>query len=221
MTVIVKALRGCTEEKVYEASGDSLPGAFIDGTRGDASSVDLVVGSSDYHVSISLKYLDSLVLVRRQGNYLSVAVRMPEIVVEDWSPADSAQLCLGGCRAQELISTPEYLAQPDRTYRKWRFAPPKLKRSETERLCRQAGLVDFYLDACVLDVLVSGDLAFRDAARDALGDARRLFPQHKLLESNRTDLSIYDELRVEISGKAGLRPTLVLLAPALLCLRIL
>ncbi len=219
VTVIVKALSGCTGQKVYEATSQGLPGAFNDGTKGHPF-LDLSVRSADFHVVIHLKYISAKLFIRRHGKYLSLTARLPEEVIREKSPSDTAQLCLSGCPSQERVAYKEYLASPRIMSERWNSLPPKMQRSEAVLFCRKSGAMDFYFDACVFDLMISGSLAFGEAARDALGDARRLYSPQKFFETNRTDLDIYDHLtaRVAASDCLGILSSAITIISCLLAL---
>lgn len=183
---------------MYEATSDMLPAAFTDGTKSSGTGPDFVVEiavrSPDFHVVINVKYVAIKLFIRRHGKYLSLAVRIPEEVIQLKSPTETAQLCLSGCPSRQRVAYKEYLAAPAYFAQKWGSPRPRMAKQDAVRLCREAEVMDFYFDACVFDLLVSGDPSFRDAARDALGDARRLYSPQRFFETNRTDLSIYDHL---------------------------
>ncbi|XP_046399667.1 repulsive guidance molecule B-like [Ischnura elegans] len=204
VTVIIKRRENtdCTQEKTYEATGESpLPTAFIDGSRrsGPNDSVSLAVADGGSRVEIRLRHADATIVIRRLGKYLAFAARMPEDVAEG-SPSKhnglpenhhhhhhpalneeevGLQLCLTGCPLSERLET-----VPAGT-------TPLLPQEAAEKRCRLWNLTDYYLDWCVFDSLTASshrdvDLAAA-AAYAALADVNRLDPEGAALTlKNRT-----------------------------------
>lgn len=236
--MIIKALPGCTEQKTYTATTDSLPSAFEDGTihsgepsvsNGDTfryhyeSSSSMNIGNGgggggggvestttstrippavfiqtlkmDERIEIHLRYVSTRVVVRRTGNYLSVAVKMPEDALSQETTYNTWQLCLAGCPASEKINYKEILAYPDYYMAKFGAGKPSMNRDAAVNVCQKANLTDFFFDSCVFDLLTTGDVSFVDAAESALIDIRHMYPAYaKHFETNRSDLRLYDEL---------------------------
>ncbi|KAI1891700.1 hypothetical protein AGOR_G00146470 [Albula goreensis] len=113
ITVIFKAFRGCTEQKVYQATTEDLPSAFLDGARsgGEGDSLWIVerggagVGGGR-QVKIQARYIGTSIIVRQVGRYLTFAIRVPEDTLdfaEENGGSGGLQLCLHGCPRNELI----------------------------------------------------------------------------------------------------------------------
>lgn len=85
--MIVKATRHCTSQKQYEAGTEDaeLAVSFVDGTMfsGDRSQRTVEIRPHNgSHVEIALQHIATMVYVRRQGPFLSVAIRIPETLLK-------------------------------------------------------------------------------------------------------------------------------------------
>ncbi|XP_006771853.1 PREDICTED: repulsive guidance molecule A [Myotis davidii] len=152
LTIIFKNFQECVDQKVYQAEMDELPAAFADGSKngGDkhgANSLRITEKVSGQHVEIQAKYIGTTIVVRQVGRYLTFAVRMPEEVVHAVEDRDS-----------------QGPAAPD-TF-PYETAVAKCK----ERL----PVEDLYYQACVFDLLTTGDVNFTLAAYYALEDVKML-----------------------------------------------
>lgn len=133
LTVIVKGNGDCTSPNFlqYQAQSDSLPGTFDDGQVrvGPYRSLELVEVDPGAHVEIHIRYINTVVVVRRIGTYLTFSIQMPESLINGSSGAlggssgrgfsasaggaasfRGVQLCLRGCPEPELINFQDYLA---------------------------------------------------------------------------------------------------------------
>lgn len=220
LTIIVHASKEqsrciASEAMFYTAENGNLPSSFDDGSSETAgSSVALTVVSPGERVDIHLRYIDTRVVVRLTGAYLSVAIVMPEEVVN--ATADSRggsdatlQLCHAGCPAKERIS----FAQFFRVAAASELAAAggavgtggagggsssaaavrrTLSRQQAASRCREAGVADFYFDSCVFDLLKTGDLNFTVMAQRAFVEAQRFRRAAAAPATNRTDLAVYE-----------------------------
>ncbi|EJW70990.1 hypothetical protein WUBG_18103, partial [Wuchereria bancrofti] len=87
VTVIIKENNRCTTRKQYEAGSDDeqLPNSFTDGSRfvGNSGRKAVEIKSlNQTHVEIILRYIATMIYIRRHGAYLSVALRIPERIVQ-------------------------------------------------------------------------------------------------------------------------------------------
>ncbi|KRX36987.1 Repulsive guidance molecule A [Trichinella murrelli] len=215
ITVIIKSLTGCTEQKMYEATREFLPSAFVDGTTHSEELPSGTAGESrssgkwptqrpavvirelvaNEHVEIFIRYISTRLTVRLAGGYLLFSVKVPEEIVAQRSSASALQLCLTGCPAGERLDYKEMLADPERLLPALGVTGPAMQRHSAERLCKEAGAADFFFDACVFDLLVTGDKQYRHSAALALRDIRQLYPAYsRNYETNRTDLRLYEML---------------------------
>ncbi|GFS24799.1 repulsive guidance molecule A-like [Elysia marginata] len=133
LTVIVKGNPDCTSQNFlqYQAQSDSLPSTFDDGQVrvGPYRSLELVEVDPGAHVEIHIRYINTIVVVRRIGTYLTFSIQMPESLINGSSGAlggpvgrgfsasaggaasfQGVQLCLRGCPEAELINFQDYLA---------------------------------------------------------------------------------------------------------------
>nr|XP_010961221.1 PREDICTED: LOW QUALITY PROTEIN: repulsive guidance molecule A [Camelus bactrianus] len=175
LTIIFKNFQECVDQKVYQAEMDELPAAFADGSKngGDkhgANSLKITEKVSGQHVEIQAKYIGTTIVVRQVGRYLTFAVRMPEEVVNAVEDRDSQglYLCLRGCPLNQQIDFQAFLAE---------------------------SVEDLYYQACVFDLLTTGDVNFTLAAYYALEDV-------KMLHSNKDKLHLYERTR-EPPGRAA------------------
>ncbi|XP_019640937.1 PREDICTED: repulsive guidance molecule A-like isoform X1 [Branchiostoma belcheri] len=194
LTVIVKGeVAECAREKVYQAQQNNLPDAFADGTRSGGPngirSLVLDVRVPGRHVEIHVRYIDTTIVLRQIGNYLTFAIRMPEDVINTGNfDEDGLQLCVKGCPLSERIDYVEFLRNPPQS-----SSNTVLHRSEIAmpkdmaiQKCRQSNVTDFYLDSCVFDLMTTGDANFTLAAKSALEDVYRLHPNPGRTHRNRT-----------------------------------
>ena len=203
----------------YQAALGELPGAFDDGSvelggnerAMGGSGVRLREQTAGRHVEIHLRYVDTTVVLRRAGSHYSVVVRMPAAVVNAsvTDDPDGLQLCVRGCPHSERINYREFIA-----LRSTRLKPQRQKqegtavasatevtssademaRDKAAAHCRDAGVVDYFFDACVFDLVSTGDLNFTQAARHAQRDTLRLLPESAGELRNRTSLAELDRL---------------------------
>lgn len=151
VTVVIHAHGGCAMEKTYEADikDNPLPTVFVDGSPSAGKGVRLTPLSSS-RVELVLSHAGVRLLIRQQGDFLSVALRLPSSLAGD----QPLQLCLRGCSPSERVQVPE--------------GEPAWRLEEADAACRAANLTGAYRDACVFDVLATGQ---KDMAAEASGAA--------------------------------------------------
>ncbi len=186
---------GPSEYVMYQASTDDLPGCFDDGSTyfGQEHSVQIIEEDPGQHIEIYLRYIDTTLVVRHIGRYLTFAIKMPEAVVDHSleNNHNGIQLCLRGCPLTELIDYREYLLQKHVRLKSLAGNSDvkiAMSRDAAEEKCREARVVDFYYDSCVFDLMTTGDVNFTQAAHSALTDVLRLYPQAAKMHHNRTTL---------------------------------
>ncbi|XP_037688883.1 repulsive guidance molecule A isoform X2 [Choloepus didactylus] len=199
LTIIFKNFQECVEQKVYQAETDELPAAFADGSKngGDkhgANSLKITEKVSGQHVEIQAKYVGTTIVVRQVGRYLTFAVRMPEEVVHAVEERDSQglYLCLHGCPLSQQIDVRAFrtAASPAPTL------PEAFPYETAVAKCKEKLPVeDLYYQACVFDLLTTGDVNFTLAAYYALEDV-------KTLHSDKDKLHLYERTR-ELPGRAA------------------
>lgn len=212
LTIIFKSFQECVDQKVYQAEMDELPAAFADGSRngGDrhgANSLKITEKVSGQHVEIQARYIGTTIVVRQVGRYLTFAARMPEEVVHAVEDRDAQglYLCLRGCPLSQQIDF--QAAGP--------AAPAAFPYETAAAKCKEKLPVeDLYYQACVFDLLTTGDVNFTLAAYYALEDV-------KSLHSDKDRLHLFGRTR-ELPGGAAPRlprgPWLPLAALAALAL---
>lgn len=191
LTIIFKNFQECVDQKVYQAETDELPAAFADGSQngGDrhgAGSLRITEKAPGRHVEIQARYIGTTIVVRQVGRYLTFAVRMPEEVVragEEGGDGQGLYLCLRGCPPSQQMAP---AAAPGAAF-PYEAAAAKCK----ERL----PVEDLYYQACVFDLLTTGDANFTLAAYYALEDV-------KALHSDKDKLHLYERTR-EAPGRAA------------------
>lgn len=196
LTVLIKENRDCASDGyiMYQAESYMLPSAFTDGqTRyGKSHSVSLVEKDPGRHVEIIMKYIDTKIVIRLVGNYLTFLIRMPEQLLQvNSTNKNNIQLCVRGCPKSEIIDYKRFLASKEKQVSE---SDVNMSRQEAEELCRSANLVDFYFDSCVFDLLTTGNDTFRYSALSALQDALKSDPDFHKTSENRTKLTIYDDM---------------------------
>lgn len=163
---------------MYQAELDHVPMAFTDGSvvsgeRRGHHVVAVLTQSPGRHAEIRAAHVSTVMVVRQSGRSLSLSVSSPRGVVEAFGPDQDLQLCVWGCPASQRIPAP----------------PP------AAAALAHCGAVlpvrDVYHQACVFDLITSGDLNSSGAAVAALQDAQRQIP---------------DPLRVHLNTAAATAP---------------
>ena len=180
--MVVKRYHDCIAGRyiTYQAtSTEPLSAVFDSGmlSYSAAETIHVLNVVTGRHVEIVLQHISTLIVLRKYGRYFSVAVRTPTKVASAFSGVVDVQLCTTRCPAAERLSL------------KHLSASASLSIETATELCRQHGLVDFFLDACVFDLLATGsDRNFSLAAVHALRDYRRLSRDAATRLHNRTTL---------------------------------
>ncbi|XP_037639554.1 hemojuvelin isoform X2 [Sebastes umbrosus] len=196
ITIIFKNWRQCIDQQLYQAELDNVPAAFADGSvasgeRRGHHSLTVRTQSPGRHAEIRAAHIGTLLVVRQSGHSLGLSVRSPRSIVEAFGPEQDLQLCVWGCPASQRLNT---------------LRPPPDSSSAASAKAHCAALLparDVYYQACVFDLITSGDLNSSVAAVSALQDARSM---------------ISDTQRVHLlpvasaeQHRAPLNPTLLLL----------
>jgi len=182
VTVVIKQHEDCVSERyvTYQAnSPDPLPSTFENGLSsfGSSDAVRLIDVTAGQHVEIVVRHADTTVIVRQNGRYFSVGVRVPVDLIQVSAGHMGTQLCVRKCPAAERLSLDSL--------------DPSLVFSvaDATNICRRHRLVYSFHDACIFDLVASGgDRNFTAASVHALHDLRRMMPTVQL--HNRTDISI-------------------------------
>ncbi|XP_019752166.1 RGM domain family, member D isoform X1 [Hippocampus comes] len=227
ITVIFKSYRGCTDQKVYQATTDDLPLAFQDGTRSGGESGSLTIterggSGAGRQVKIQARYIGTSIIVRRVGSYLTFAIRMPEDTLDFSEDNGGLQLCLHGCPRNELIKEhtlgrqSQQHRQPGAATELGPLRPPHqvytVERATAK--CRETLQVeDVYFQSCVFDLLTTGDPEFSMAAYGALEDLKAL-PPSKLKQNSPRSPRLYNRgvsQTVAVNGPASVLTLLLLI----------
>lgn len=175
ITIIFKNWRQCIDQQLYQAELDNVPAAFADGSmwsgewRGHRS---LTVRSLNpgRHAEIRAVHVGTVLVVRQSGRSLGLSVLSPRGVVEAFRPEQDLQLCVWGCPPSQRLNT---LHPPP--------SDPLMSTAiSAEDHC--AALLparDVYYQACVFDLIASGDLNSSMAAVSALQDAQTMIPDRE------------------------------------------
>ena len=186
MTIIFKSWRRCLDQQLYQAELDNIPAAFADGSvtsgeRRGHRSLTVRTQSPGRHAEIRADHIAALLVVRQSGRSLGLSVRAPRSIVQAFGPEQDLQLCVWGCPPSQRLSTPPSAGHA---------------RAQCAALLPAR---DVYFQACVFDLMVSGDPNSSMAAVGALQDARNMIPDAERLHL------------LPASGPATWRPALLLL----------
>ncbi|CAI9170900.1 unnamed protein product [Rangifer tarandus platyrhynchus] len=186
ITIIFKAHRECTDQKVYQAVTDDLPAAFVDGSTsggdGDPKSLRIVERESGRSVEMHARYMGTTVFVRQLGRYLTLAIRMPEALAMAYEESQDLQLCVTGCPLGERIDDGQgqvsAILGPGLARGPAAPAWPGYTLETASARCHERMPVkDIYFQSCVFDLLTTGDANFTAAAHSALEDVEALHPR--------------------------------------------
>nr|XP_008524732.1 PREDICTED: RGM domain family member B [Equus przewalskii] len=186
ITIIFKAHRECTDQKVYQAVTDDLPAAFVDGSTsggdGDTKSLRIVERESGRYVEMHARYIGTTVFVRQLGRYLTLAIRMPEDLAMSYEESQDLQLCVNGCPLGERIDDGQGQVSAILGHTLPRTsltqAWPGYTLETANAQCHEKMPVkDIYFQSCVFDLLTTGDANFTAAAHSALEDVEALHPR--------------------------------------------
>lgn len=140
------------------------------------------------HAEIWAEHIGTKLVVRQSGSTLGLAVRSPRAIVESYGPEQDVQLCVWGCPASQRLETPSALPTA----------------AVHTHCSSQLSVQSIYFQACLFDVLATGDMNSSSFALDALKDARAMTAE------------------VHLPAAAGVRvPLPTLLALTLITLRLI
>ncbi|XP_076336678.1 repulsive guidance molecule A-like isoform X2 [Tachypleus tridentatus] len=165
VTVLLRDHKPCTTEKTYEAETNSLPKAFVDGTNGMVNDATVFIEEKEpgKHIEIHARHMSTHIIIRQIGKYLTFAIKIPEEIAKLGEGSEALQMCLKGCPQREIINYGQFV----------HVAMPV---QEAVNLCTKWNATDFYFDACVFDLITTGDKSFSKAASDARRDFYYLNP---------------------------------------------
>ncbi|XP_038547922.1 hemojuvelin-like [Micropterus salmoides] len=170
ITIIFKNWRQCIDQQLYQAELDNVPAAFADGSvssgeRRGQHSLTVRSQSPGRHAEIRAAHIGTLLVVRQSGRSLGLSVRSPRSIVEAFGPEQDLQLCVWGCPTSQRLNV---LHPP---------APDSSPSSAVSPWAHCAALLpaqDVYYQACVFDLIASGDTNSSTAAVSAAQDARNM-----------------------------------------------
>ncbi|KAJ1370491.1 hypothetical protein KIN20_032219 [Parelaphostrongylus tenuis] len=194
VTVLIRG-HNCTRSLHYEASSDeeTLPISFVDGLthyNADDRRTTVEIRANGDYVEIAMHHIHSSIHIRRRGPYLSVTVLVPENLQR--SSPSSESLCTTGCRNRSIIAIDKALAASNqfaKCYSRKIHVPMKLAIDR----CRTIQVTDQYFDACVFDLMLTGDEYLVLMALDAQSDALSLMSDLVMLQG-RHDITVYKHL---------------------------
>ncbi|KAG9345338.1 hypothetical protein JZ751_009884, partial [Albula glossodonta] len=161
ITIIFKNWRECIDQQIYQAELDDVPPAFVDGSvmggeRRGQHSLRVRTQAPGRQAEIVAAHIGTTLVVRQSGRSLGLSVRAPRAIVDTFTPEQDLQLCVWGCPVSQRLDHPP--AQPS---------------TNAHTLCSTLLPVqDIYFQACVFDLLATGDVNSSAAAVAALEDAR-------------------------------------------------
>ena len=168
---------GSNKYYTYQANSHCFPSHFEETNKDHENhdAVRIVTVEPSAHVEIHISYISTIVTIRKNLPYFTIAIHMPESVMND-SLFNSVEpeLCSKGCPQAEQIDHRQFLF--DRRTEVFSdvsgldFTSGHL---EAESYCSDSGLVDFYFDSCVFDLMTTGNKNFSVSAISALKDASR------------------------------------------------
>lgn len=138
-----------------------MPPAFVDGSvasgeRRGHHSLRVSTEAPGRHAHINATHIGTSVVVRQSGRSLSVSVRAPRPIVDSFSPEQDLQLCRWGCPANQRLEHP----------------PPQPGTAAYAHCSAMLPAKDMYFQACLFDLVTTGDVNFSASALVALQDAR-------------------------------------------------
>eukprot|EP00795_Rhopilema_esculentum_P006491 gene6491-11946_t len=213
ITVLIKKSKhGCTRQKVYQAQVGYVPSTFRDGTieTGPANcKTRLVKEPNADGVRLYICYLNTTILIRKVGKYLTFNIRTPENYVRQ-----SRGLCVTGCPLSEMIDYNGFFGEHPNSVL-FGSAQPAMRQIDAVNQCKKANLTDFYYDSCVFDLISTGDSRFSNAAFRAMQDAVAMDPKLRLRRSNSVVLTYLDGERSNKPLKTSLGESVL---PTSLCI---
>uniref|UniRef100_A0A0R3S4P5 RGM domain family member B n=1 Tax=Elaeophora elaphi TaxID=1147741 RepID=A0A0R3S4P5_9BILA len=196
VTVIVKENERCTSRKQYEVGpeDEQLPNSFTDGSVfvGNSGRKAVEIKSSNKtYVEIILRYIATTIYIRRHGTYLSVALRIPERIVQEQTD-NEFDICTSGCSWSDTVKLEEALANPI-SFTRCHGVRMKIPLKIATDRCSRANVTDAFFDACVFDFLINGDEMYVAQIADAQSDIIDLYsPYIRHYFTGRQNLTLYD-----------------------------
>ncbi len=188
--LIKRSKHGCSQQKVYQAQIGHVPTTFKDGTREtgpDSCKTTLREETDGSGVRLFICYMNTTILIRKVGKYLTFNIRTPENYVRQ-----SRGLCVTGCPETEMIDYDGFFSEHPNSVL-FGSSPPAMSKTNAVYMCKMANITDFYYDSCVFDLISTGDNRFSEAAYQAMQDALDMDPKLRLRRSNSVVLKYMDQ----------------------------
>jgi len=222
ITVLIKKSKhGCAQQRVYQANVSYVPTTFRDGTRetGPDGCITRLDGEPYINgVRLYICYVNTTILIRKVGNYLTFNIRTPEKYARQ-----SSGLCVTGCPPSEMIDYHGFFQKHPNSVI-FGSSQPAMSQKDAMKQCNAANVTDFYYDSCVFDLVSTGDDRFSNAAYRAMRDAVEMDPKLRLRRSNSVVLKLAgneldggEDKEVRANGCESRSRTLVLPLVALTC----
>lgn len=177
ITIIFKNMRQCIDQQLYQAELDNVPAAFTDGSvssgeRQGHHSLTVWTQSPGRHAEIRAAHIGTVLVVRQSGRSLGLSIRSPRTIVDAFGPEQDLQLCVWGCPPSQRLNM-LHPPLPDPSWSNTISAHGHCAELLPAR--------DVYYQACVFDLITSGDLNSSMAAVGALQDARNMIPDREMV----------------------------------------
>ncbi|KAM9852023.1 hemojuvelin [Aulostomus maculatus] len=198
ITIIFKSWRHCIDQQLYQAELENVPAAFADGSTASGErrghySLLVRTQSPGRHAEIWAAHIATVLVVRQSSRSLALSLHLPRSIMEAYGPEQDLQLCVWGCPASQRLST----LHPPSGY------SPATAAGAHAYCGALLPTRDVYYQACVFDVITTGDLNASAAAVVALQDAQVLISD--------TDTLHLQPIATAHTHRAQLDPTLLLL----------
>jgi hypothetical protein len=151
-------------------------------------------------VELYMRHIDTTIVIRRLAGYLSVAVHIPRSVANSSSAGSSSpftqggsglsggdhlvggiqQLCMAGCPRSERFSLDDFVHH--------KHGRLKMRVADAADICAQSGATDGFFDACVEDLVLTGNQELALTAAMSQADMVRLYSGAWRTLHNRTSL---------------------------------
>ena len=203
--LIKKGKDGCAEQKVYQArSGVTFPLTFRDGstqTGPEGCITKLRRETSGTGVRLDICNLNTTIIIRQVGKYLTFNIRTPEEFVRE-----SNGLCVTGCPESEMIDYNKVFSYHPNSV-SLHSHRPTMSDNHAMNICELANLIDFYYDSCVFDLITAGDRTFSESAYSAMTDALKMDPRLRLRRDNSIALKVRNSTlhSTVVTGKSNVK----------------
>lgn len=188
-------MRQCIDQQLYQAELDNVPAAFTDGSvssgeRQGQHSLTVWTQSPGRHAEIRAAHIGTVLVVRQSGRSLGLSIRSPRAIAEAFGPEQDLQLCVWGCPPSQRLDV-LHPPPPD---------PSSPTTASAHSHCAELlPARDVYYQACVYDLITSGDLNSSMAAVSALHDAQRMIPDQDMVHLLPVASAVQHQARAELT----------------------